>query len=682
MTAELRRRQMEAWERGERVTVERLLNGAAVAEEDLLDLIYAEVVLREEAGEAPTAEEYARRFPQFSEAIERQFAVHAHLAPLEALQSWSLLSTYDSTPKSPVTAPRELPQIAGYEIVRELGRGGMGVVYEARQTQLKRTVALKTLLDAALGAGAVRERFRIEAAAVAKLQHPNIVQIYEFHDAGPLPYFSLEFVAGGNLAEFTRRRPQPIAAVVDLIATLARALDHAHRHGIVHRDLKPANILLARRGETSAELTDFVPKLTDFGLAKDLADGSDLTQTEAVLGTYLYMSPEQAWGRSKAVAPATDLHALGLILYELLTGKAPFEAGSLAATLDAVRYLDPPPPSSLRKEVPAELDAICRKCLAKNPELRYRTAGELAEELQRFARGEPLQATPLGRPAPSRLRLGLIAAGTTLLLLAAGLFAWQAQAVRTTPESFAVLVGVRSYRLPDQALDLEYTESDVDELSRVLFKQGFPRRNIKLLTQWSESDNPELAPTRENIRRQLTRVFAGCIPGDTVLVAITGMGGDLGDPPQYCYLPADGDPRRPNSLFTLAEFYDLFRTCPAERKVLLVDTCQSISGDLPASQPTPEPPPGLAVLFACGPQQASFEHRDLRHGVFSYFVLRGLEGAADLNQDGAVTLGELRSFTQRGVEDFVAEKLPGGMQSPELISNLPQDTPLIKIAKP
>ena len=748
----LRQRQVEAWQRGERVLVEDLLaesSAMPVDDEALLELICAELLLREEAGEVPAAAEYIARFPRLTEALQRQFEVHQLLGSLDGLRSMSMLLSCEPAPEDAENrvedsskSPRDtsFPEVDGYQILRELGRGGMGVVYQARHLQLNRIVALKMIRDSALAGIAVRERFRVEAKAVARLQHPNIVQIYDYSDLRGVPFFSLEYVAGGSLSEFTRHQPQPVAASVALLEKLARAVDHAHREGIVHRDLKPANILLARlrpdgssAGSTSSsastssssatsttsssgtksstsstdlpleetDLAKLEPKISDFGLAKSLLDNQDLTHSAAMLGTCLYMSPEQAWGRSRDVGPATDVHALGLILYELLTGVAPFQSASMAQTLDQVRFTEPPPPSRLRPGIPSALDAICQRCLRKEPAERYQTAAELADDLRRHLEGRPV-AMP--RPA-SRRQIGRRSATIAVASVAlAGLLSWMLQTrtpvekpggsqqpkstvatvppaipPRTAGEPFAFLVGVRSYRLPGQSIDLEFTESDVDELSRVLFRHGYPRKNIRLLTQWNESDNPDLAPTGQNIRKQLQQLLETCIPDDTVLVAVTGMGGDLGHPAMYCYLPADGQPDKTKSLLTLADFYELFRHCPAKQKLLLVDTCQTLEADGIDWPRLPNPPPGMAVFFACAPNEASYEHASLRHGVFSYHVLRGLEGAADSNGDGVIVLDELVGYATKHVRQFVAEKFVDASQSPYLIGNLPGSTPLIRL---
>jgi len=276
--------------------------------------------------------------------------------------------------------------VSGYEIVRELGRGGMGVVYEARQVGLNRVVALKVTLTGGHASPADLARFRTEAEAVARLLHPNIVQVYETGTHAGLPYFSLEFCPGGSLDRKLDGTPWEAAPAAALIETLARAIEHAHGHGIVHRDLKPGNILLAADG---------TPKVTDFGLAKQLDRTSARTQAGAILGTPSYMAPEQA-GAGQPVGPPADVYALGAILYELLTGRPPFKA---AAPLDTVLQVvndDPVPPTQLNPKTPRDLETITLKCLAKDPAKRYASAAALAEDLRRFQAGEPIAARPTG----------------------------------------------------------------------------------------------------------------------------------------------------------------------------------------------------------------------------------------------------------------------------------------------
>jgi WD40 repeat protein len=281
------------------------------------------------------------------------------------------------------------PVIAGYEILEELGRGGMGVVYKARQTGLNRLVALKMILAGGYAGAEQLARFRTEAEAIASLQHPNIVQIHEVGEAEGKPYFALEFLEGGSLDGHLRGTPLPPKEAARLVEVLAGAVHAAHRRQIVHRDLKPANILLTADG---------TPKVADFGLAKRLGEAGQ-THSGAVMGTPSYMAPEQADGQSKEVGLAADVYALGAILYDCLTGRPPFKAASALDTLLQVVNEEPVPPRRLQPKLPIDLETVCLKCLRKEPAARYASAAELAEDLRRFRAGEPVKARPVGRLA-------------------------------------------------------------------------------------------------------------------------------------------------------------------------------------------------------------------------------------------------------------------------------------------
>jgi WD40 repeat protein/Flp pilus assembly protein TadD len=292
------------------------------------------------------------------------------------------------------------PTIPGYEIQGELGRGGMGVVYKAEQRRLKRLVALKMILAGPHAETEELERFITEAEAAARLQHANIVQIYEIGEHEGRPYFSLEYVEGGSLADRLNGKPQLPRAAAQLVEALARAMHFAHEKGIVHRDLKPANVLLAARGlpgGAKSQGADCIPKITDFGLAKKLDEDSGQTRTGSILGTPNYMSPEQATGQVHAIGPSSDIYALGAILYELLTGRPPFEGESAYDTLRRVATTEPIGPRALVGGLPRDMETICLKCLHKDARRRYADAQELARDLRRFLDGEPI----LARPTPA-----------------------------------------------------------------------------------------------------------------------------------------------------------------------------------------------------------------------------------------------------------------------------------------
>jgi formylglycine-generating enzyme required for sulfatase activity len=336
----------------------------------------------------PPLELYQERFPAFSPELHALLAdipaVRADRAETLPAKEIVLAAETGSfpRPKPAHSVPSSPP---GYEILEELGRGGMGVVYKARELALKRLVALKMILGGESADPDQLVRFQREAEAAAKLQHPNIVQIHHIGEHESRPFFSLEFVEGGSLARKLQGTPLLPQEAAILVEILARAMQVAHRSGIVHRDLKPANILLS---------SDGTPKITDFGLAKRLEEDQGHTQTGAILGTPSYMAPEQAEGKTQALGPLVDVYALGAVLYEFLTGRPPFRGASVLETLEQVRSTEPVPPTRLQPKVPRDLETICLKCLEKLPTRRYSQSGELAADLRRFLDGEPIQARP------------------------------------------------------------------------------------------------------------------------------------------------------------------------------------------------------------------------------------------------------------------------------------------------
>ena len=367
------------------------------------------------AGQRPRIEDYLGEMPDAGRAalvreiraLER--AYNGRGEPPTAVRATETLGPEPAAPQS------ARPVIAGYEILGELGRGSMGVVYRARQRSLNRVVALKTVLAGAYAGPASLARFRTEAEAAARLQHPQIVPIFELGEHAGMPYAVLELIEGGTLAGKLDGSPWPVRAAAELAEALARAIDHAHVRGVVHRDLKPGNILLTADG---------TPKIADFGLAKLVSSDAGLTQTGDMLGTPSYMAPEQAENRPD-VGPAVDIWALGAILYECLTGLKPFRGRSVLETLELIRSGTPARPRVLCDAVPPALEAICLRCLEKDPAARCPSAAALADDLHQFLAEEPTNCQPSAprSDGPARVRrTALIAAAAILLVVAAGSF--------------------------------------------------------------------------------------------------------------------------------------------------------------------------------------------------------------------------------------------------------------------
>jgi serine/threonine protein kinase len=393
-----------AWQAGRQPAVEPFLKGFAGAERALLlrELLALEVAYRRQQGEQPAHEEYRQRFPEHAEVLG---------TVLEPAASGVRRAVPTGAPGRAAAddGPAGWPVIPGYQILEELGRGGMGIVYQAWQERLKRMVALKMVRAAAAAEPQVVARFQTEAEAVARLRHPNIVQIYEVGEHAGHPYCALEFMDGGGLDQRLAGKPLPGRDAAGLMETLARAVHYAHQHGIVHRDLKPANVLLSFSGRSESgaggaplskrPLNDAVVKVSDFGLAKFLVGGGPgQTQSGAILGTPSYMAPEQAAGKTREVGPAVDVYALGAVLYELLTGRPPFRGATPVETILQVMSGEPVPPSRLQPKVARDLETICLRCLEREPRKRYGSALDLADELRRFLNGEPILARPISPP--------------------------------------------------------------------------------------------------------------------------------------------------------------------------------------------------------------------------------------------------------------------------------------------
>jgi serine/threonine protein kinase len=497
--------------------------------------------------------------PEPRAASQAETVTHQPVSPGEA----ATLPPVDSGSE---TAHRPWPTIPGYEILGELGRGGMGVVYKARQISLKRLVALKMILAGEHASPEHLARFRTEAEAVARVQHPHIVQIHEIAESNGHPFMALEFVEGKPLDKHLAGKPSDPLEAVRLVETLARAVHAAHERGIIHRDLKPANILLTADGQ---------PKITDFGLAKRLQEDAGHTKSGSILGTPSYMAPEQAGAKNKTITPATDVYSLGAILYEMLTGRPPFKGAAPLETAILVLTEEPTPPRQLRSEISSDLEAITLKCLRKESGERYASALALADELRRFLRGEAI----LTKPAPVWTRVrrwarkhgSLVIATASVagaLLLTVGVY-WGVNAFRddagstlTTnggaspagaekrheervphlglvPPSALAMVTVRladTWRAP--AFETQRREllgddaKGIDETIEQLL--GFPPGEIERVTWIVNTPNPDrgelpaflLTTRRPYLRKEVEQYFGRRLPNGSKLAAQKHAGGE------------------------------------------------------------------------------------------------------------------------------------------------------------
>jgi hypothetical protein len=379
--------QRQRWLHGQRPEAEAYiaLHGSYYPDaEPAIDLVFGEFLMRRELGESPTLDEYYRRFPKLAEPLR----LHVELDAMFPTHREPSLRDHG-----------DLPRIPGYEVEAVLGQGGVAVVFRARHLRLGRPVAIKMLLAGAYAGPTELMRFQLEAEAVAGLSHPNVVQIYESGEHEGRPFFTMELVEGGSLAQKLAAPPantgrtrantggaQHVRWAAGLVATLADAVSAAHRAGIIHRDLKPGNILLSADG---------TPKISDFGLARRLKGEGGLTWTGTAVGTPSYMSPEQASDTAGPIGPATDVYGLGAVLYELLTGRPPFRSGTALETFRQVLTQEPVPPSRSNPQVPRDLETVCLKCLQKDARQRYTSAAALAEDLQRYLQGQVVTARPV-----------------------------------------------------------------------------------------------------------------------------------------------------------------------------------------------------------------------------------------------------------------------------------------------
>lgn len=357
---------------------------AATSEESEHELqlaaVLGELTDRLQGGEAVDLDQIRREHPNLAEDISQLWGA-VLVADVAGAEAPPLPEEGGSVGSSAFDSTFELPcNFGDYILEEEIGRGGMGVVFRARQISLDREVAVKMILRGDLASLAERNRFRAEAEAAARLEHPNIVQVYEVSEHRDSPYFSLRYVEGQTLSERLADGPLPPREAARILAKVARGVEFAHQAGVLHRDLKPSNILLDEQGE---------PYVTDFGLAKRESDAS-LTRTGAVIGTPAYMSPEQAAATRTSVGPASDVYSLGSILYHMLTGRPPFQAATAVDVLLMVREQDPAPPRVVNPRADRDLEMIALRCLQKPADLRYGSAAQLADDLEAYLNDEPL----------------------------------------------------------------------------------------------------------------------------------------------------------------------------------------------------------------------------------------------------------------------------------------------------
>jgi serine/threonine protein kinase len=400
------------------------------------------------------------------------------------------------------------PAIAGYEILSEIGSGGMGVVYRARQLALDRVVALKTIAPCGSAGDVQTRRFLQEAKAMALLQHPNVVQVHEIGDSDNRPYLVMEYVPGGNLADKLGGKPMPARSAAELVAGLARGAHAAHQQGIVHRDLKPGNIFIDADGTA---------KIGDFGLAKWFAAPSDCTKTGQLLGTPSYMAPEQISSQRGPLGPAVDVYALGAVLYELLTGHPPFLADNQVDTLQLILWQEPVPPRRWQPKLPRDLETICLKCLEKDPHRRYESALALSDDLQRFLKGSPITARPIGVAGRGwrwarchRSAAALIVVAVTALLVlmtTVGVFNRRlASELRRTSEAHQQVLDAREglHRTLTREI-AERLNSDLRELAAV------PSTMAAMLEKGTIEDEPHLESMLRDLLAKSPLIFGMCV---------------------------------------------------------------------------------------------------------------------------------------------------------------------------
>jgi len=503
----------------------------------LLELIHVDLEFRQKRGQYIRLDSYLDRFPQLAGQLS-SLSLHADTTALGR--------------RSRPDDPTAFPNLPGFEFLEVLGRGGMGIVYLAHQTALKRLVAVKMIRSRGADAEELA-RFRTEIEAAARLTHPQIVQIYEVGEHAGQPYCVLEYVAGGSLDRAVQGQPQPPVLAARLVHQLALTLQHAHDRGIIHRDLKPANVLLQRsevRGQKSANesglatdncplTTDTIPKIADFGLARQLsADAVAQTQTGVIVGTPAYMSPEQAAGQSRACGPATDIYSLGVILYELLTGRPPHQGASVLDTLQQVRSQDPVAPRALLPKIPRDLNTICLKCLHKEPSRRYKSGSDLAADLDAFLDQRPIAARPVGLPQRTVLaarRRPLVAALlatvclVTVLGLSAAVYQWQQTSAALAATSVALKNEQNERTAKQIALGKAEEALKSEQAERTAKQTALGKAEEALKNEQTERTAKEAALAKAQESLADTKAFSRFVVDDVLAAARpTGHDGGLG----------------------------------------------------------------------------------------------------------------------------------------------------------
>jgi Protein kinase domain/3-keto-disaccharide hydrolase/Caspase domain len=632
-----------------------------------------------------------------------------------------------------------LERLGRYRILKKLGQGGMGAVYLAHDEQLDRQVALKVPSFPANDADAM-ERFLREARAAATLSHPNLCPVYDVGQIDGTHYMTMSYVEGQSLADRARAGLTP-QETTTLVRKVALALHEAHARGVIHRDLKPANIMVTPRGE---------PVVMDFGLARRANRDVRLTQSGTVLGTPAYMSPEQVEGDVEAMGPASDVYSVGVILYELLTGRVPYQ-GSLGQVMSQILAAKPAPPTTLKPGVDAKLEAICLRAMARNPKDRFASMQELADALEGAPVGSaaaergskarwPLVAAGLVGIAAlvvgvvlflntrhGRVRIEINDPGATVtvdgekvqiggvgetITLAPGAHALVVRRGDVVVETrdftvtrgdnpvlkitlppadrkragkpvskppagpgtiFALAAGVNQYDRKDLFKNLKYAEPDAIDLANVL-RQGAARPdNVVSLTTGAK---PHLTPRRHNFLRELKALAGAAAEADTLVVSFAGYEVLPKDTEEYYLGLADADPDEPKNLLSLSKVYEEVARSRAGLKLVLVDACRPEA----ARGRKLEPPAGITTFFGCSVGEFCYEDDEHRHGVFSYYIIEGLRGSADLNRDGRVTLDELKQFIEDGVPEHARRKLKQ-KQTPQLLGKRPEDRPLLAVGK-